>query len=310
MFPGFPSDDNKSEDYLDEFRQKLANQSTPNFEEKRNELNRSKNIFLGAVSGVVLAGVVGWFVLSPGYSNNGNFEVPVIRRPQTAIKVQPTEPGGMEILNQDKSIYNILEKKNLDENASIENLLPPPEVPQIPVIAAQPLPQSAPIDNPAVEKIVAESQMVTTETTISQVEEIIKVAEAPQVNAAKETIVADASVGLSDVKIPTQPEAIPAKVEVPAPQASAKVVAPATSGSWQVQLMSSPNKSALESSWKNMVKKYSMLADQPHEVETADLGAKGTFYRLKAGAFQARKDADTLCNDIKAMGGSCIVKKK
>ena len=81
-------------------------------------------------------------------------------------------------------------------------------------------------------------------------------------------------------------------------------------GSWQVQLMSSTNKPAVESSWKNLVKKYSVLAGQVHEIETANLGEKGTFYRLKAGAFRDRAEADRLCNDIKALGGTCIVKKK
>ena len=107
MFPEFP-DDNKNEDFLNEFRQKIAEQSNTSFEERKNELNRSKSVFIGAVSGVVLAGIVGWFVLSPRYAQETDAELPVIRRPQTAIKVQPTEPGGMEILNQDKSQGKLL----------------------------------------------------------------------------------------------------------------------------------------------------------------------------------------------------------
>ena len=101
MFQEFP-DDSKNDDFLNEFRQKIADQSAANFEEKRIEMKRSKSVFIGAVSGVALAGIVGWFVLSPRYTVNNPEEIPVIRRPQTAIKVQPSEPGGMEILNQDK----------------------------------------------------------------------------------------------------------------------------------------------------------------------------------------------------------------
>lgn len=109
MFQEFP-DDSKNDDFLNEFRQKIADQSAANFEEKRIEMKRSKSVFIGAVSGVALAGIVGWFVLSPRYAVNNPEEIPVIRRPQTAIKVQPSEPGGMEILNQDKSVYDIVEK--------------------------------------------------------------------------------------------------------------------------------------------------------------------------------------------------------
>ena len=53
-----------------------------------------------------------------------------------------------------------------------------------------------------------------------------------------------------------------------------------------------------------------MLNNQPYEIEVADLGSKGTYYRLKAGAFPTRDGADELCKDIKALGGTCIVKKK
>ena len=115
MFQEFP-ENNKNDDFLDEFRQKLADQSAATLEEKRKEINHSKNVFIGAFSGVALAGVVGWLVLSPQYTDNAPVEIPVIRRPQTAVKVQPTEPGGMEIQNQDKSVYDIIEKKNTDNN--------------------------------------------------------------------------------------------------------------------------------------------------------------------------------------------------
>lgn len=306
MFPNFP-DNNKDEDFLNDFRQKLSDQSMTSFEEKRNEINRSKNVFIGAVSGIALAAVVGWFVLAPRYSNNSNAELPVIRRPQAAIKVQPTEPGGMEILNQDKSVYDIIEKKG-DSAPVVENLLPPPEQPQMPVVA----PEQVAENNDVIDKII-EEEITTPSTEITvKAEEIIKVAEAPKVSAAIVPQDEVKLVPLSQVA-PTPVDKVETKevVEIPAKVDVAATVATAASkGSWQVQLMSSPNKKALETSWNSMVKKYNVLKNQPHEVETADLGAKGIFYRLQAGAFADRSGADTLCQDIKALGGSCIVKKK
>ena len=151
MFQEFP-DDSKNDDFLNEFRQKIADQSAANFEEKRIEMKRSKSVFIGAVSGVALAGIVGWFVLSPRYTVNNPEEIPVIRRPQTAIKVQPSEPGGMEILNQDKSVYDIVEKKPEDDT-KVENLLPPPEQPKLPII--EPAPQTASVPDDMFEKAAA-----------------------------------------------------------------------------------------------------------------------------------------------------------
>ena len=300
--------DNKDDDFLDEFRQKLGGQDMENFEEKKNEINRSKNVFIGAVSGIALAAVVGWFVLSPRYADAPDAELPVIRRPQNAVKIQPAEPGGMEILNQDKSVYDIIEKKDTSAPV-VENLLPPPEEPQLPVIAAQP-------ETTVADRVTAQIQPTIVE---EKAEEIIRVAEAPKPQPVQEPKAEPAPVPLSQAAaepapapapepvIRPDPQHAPQPKAAPAPQPQPKAAA---AGSWQVQLMSSPNKTAIDSAWKNLVKKYPVLNGQPHEIETADLGSKGTFYRLKAGAFADRAGADNLCNDLKALGGSCIVKKK
>ena len=132
MLDDFQDDEqNKGSEFLDEFRQRLNSQPLENLEERKNEINRSQHIFLGSVLGVSLAAVVSWLLLSPEYNSTPDTEIPVIRRPHTAIKVQPADPGGMEILNQDKTIYDIVEKKE-DTHVKVENLLPPPEEPVIP----------------------------------------------------------------------------------------------------------------------------------------------------------------------------------
>ncbi len=106
--------------------------------------------------------------------------------------------------------------------------------------------------------------------------------------------------------------AVPAKAPeiVQAEPKKAEAPKKAVAGMWQIQLMSSPNKQAVEKAWVSLTKKYKMLANQPHEIEAADLDFDKTFYRLKAGAFADRSGADELCKDIKALGGTCIVKKK
>jgi len=316
MFQDFP-DDNKNDDFLNEFRQKIADQSSTGIEERRNELKRSKSVFIGAVSGVALAGVVGWFILAPQYADNGNVEIPVIRRPQTAVKVQPSEPGGMEILNQDKTVYDIIEKK--DNEPVVENLLPPPEQPRLPEIAPSvPAPLQEPVavqttDNVLKTNDVAPVKAVET-VTAKAVQEAVPSAAVPQVAELPETKV----IGLKEVvnqennKTAADVVTVPAKVPEIVQTAPKKAETPqkALPGMWQIQLMSSPNKQAVEKAWFTLTKKYKMLAGQPHEIEAADLDFDKTFYRLKAGAFADRSGADELCKDIKALGGTCIVKKK
>ena len=92
-------DDNeldKGGEFLDEFRQRLNSQPIENLEERKNDINRSQHIFLGTVLGISLAGIVSWFILSPDYAKIEDAEIPVVRRPQAAIKVQPADPGGAE----------------------------------------------------------------------------------------------------------------------------------------------------------------------------------------------------------------------
>lgn len=122
----------------------------------------------------------------------------------------------------------------------------------------------------------------------------------------KEAVQQENAKAAQAAQIPTQPKVQPAvQPEPKKPAAPAK----ATAGMWQIQLMSSPNRQAVEKAWISLSKKYKMLQGQPHEIEAADLDFDKTFYRLKAGAFTDRAGADELCKDIKALGGTCIVKK-
>lgn len=326
MFQEFP-DDNMNDNFLSERRQKIAEQSIMNMEERKNDLKRSKSVFIGAVSGMALAGVVGWFALSPRYTAENVGEIPVIRRTQAAVKVLPSDPGGMEILNQDKTVYDIID--NQDSVPTVESILPPPEQPKLPVIQPEPEPAPQPAADAAQSAVIEPERVVGT----------ANVAAVKESTVGKSGSVAAVVNEEPEIKLPTIKEAAERQnaqatkntAPVPAVSASTAAVldniskgaareeteekaAPAPTvadkGSWQIQLMSSPNKKAVETAWNNMVKKHPALKGQPHEVETADLGGKGTYYRLKAGAFANRGGADNLCNAVKKQGGSCIVKKK
>ena len=340
MFQEFP-DENKGDDFLNEFRQKVANQPIESFEVKREEMNRSKNVFIGAISGVCLAGIVGWFVLSPRYKDTAVEEIPVMRRPQAAIKVQPTDPGGMEIQNQDKTVYDIIEKK-ADDRKVVESVLPPPEEPKpievsmeeiddVVKEAERIIESSKEIEEKLFEAVapVAPIIEVAEKTVEKPIEEVKKIEESKVVETENRIVVKERPV--IEIEEPDQKvfdlqkaneERVVSLRDVVLDQKKPKPVTSGSefdddirtlgiaSGSWQVQLMSSPNKSAVESSWNTMIKKHDVLAGQPYEIERADLGAKGVYYRLRAGAFKNKADADRLCKDVKVTGGSCIVNRK
>ena len=45
------------------------------------------------------------------------------------------------------------------------------------------------------------------------------------------------------------------------------------------------------------------------QIQQADLGAKGIFYRVRVGPWAARKEAVEVCESLKAAGGNCFVAK-
>ena len=303
MFQEFP-EDNMNENYLSERRQKIADENLMNFEEHKNDMSRSRSVLIGAVSGLALAAVVGWFALSPRYSVDNVAEIPVIRRPQASIKVKPENPGGMEILNQDKTVYDIIEKE--PERKEVESILPPPEQPILPEIkVAEQAPAPIKEQTPELKPIETTTEVKTSEVkTVAAPKAVVNETKEVTLPTIKEASIKENAQQKAETKPQTVSKAATAK---PEPKTETST---ASAGDWQVQLMSSPNQKAVTSAWSGLVKKHPALKGVSHEIETADLGSKGTYYRLKAGAFATRAEADKLCSTIKSQGGSCIVKKK
>ena len=239
---------NKNDDYLSEFKQKVANQKIATIEERRTELARSRNNFLGTFAGIALAGIVGWFVLAPQYAETEK-EIPIIRRPQTAVKIKPENPGGMEIPNQDKDVYNIVEKKEVD-NTVVENLLPKPETPKLPDI----VPEVADVNTNAVNLDEIVDEVAENKNDLPQPKEVKAESQAVENSTASNVPAkpADLLVGVNA----QAPTANTAKVETPAKIEAPAVLNTASAGGWQIQLIASKNKTAVEKTWTDLSAKY------------------------------------------------------
>ncbi len=100
----------------------------------------------------------------------------------------------------------------------------------------------------------------------------------------------------------------------PAQVASAEPAAPATADSKakptgvRIQLVSMPSEAAAWDAWKQISGKYSaQLSGLTAMVESADLGTKGTFYRVQTGPFATVAAAQERCTAMKAAGLDCLV---
>jgi hypothetical protein len=52
------------------------------------------------------------------------------------------------------------------------------------------------------------------------------------------------------------------------------------------------------------------LNGKSRDVERADLGDKGVFYRQRIGPFASADDARTYCEGLKTRGQDCLIKAK
>lgn len=95
--------------------------------------------------------------------------------------------------------------------------------------------------------------------------------------------------------------------EVAAPQPTYRF-AYARGGEYLVQISALRTEQAATEAWaKARRSNPDIFEGASMSIEKADLGAKGIFYRLRAGAFGSRDSAAEFCAALKAEGGDCIV---
>lgn len=100
----------------------------------------------------------------------------------------------------------------------------------------------------------------------------------------------------------------PAAAEsAPAPAATAPAVATSAGGAFVVQLASQKSDAEARAAYASLQRRFpSILGGLSPVIQTADVGTRGTFYRVRL-PFGSATDANRLCNDLKAAGGDCFV---
>jgi tetratricopeptide (TPR) repeat protein len=92
------------------------------------------------------------------------------------------------------------------------------------------------------------------------------------------------------------------------PVAKPKALAAPVAG-WGVQVASAASEDAAWTTWKNMQKRFKILADKSPVVVKADLGTRGIFYRVRLAGFDDQLGAKSECNTLKSKGVSCFISK-
>lgn len=81
-----------------------------------------------------------------------------------------------------------------------------------------------------------------------------------------------------------------------------------TSGAYMVQIAALRESARAEATWDAISTRHpDIFAGAEKRIQRADLGSRGIFYRLRAGAFETRADAGAFCEAIKSSGNDCII---
>jgi tetratricopeptide (TPR) repeat protein len=112
--------------------------------------------------------------------------------------------------------------------------------------------------------------------------------------------------------LPEDNAATAAATEAPAAEEGSVAAAPEASPvltGWSVQIASAGSEDAAWSTFKKMQKSHRVLSDKTPVVVKADLGSKGTFYRVRLTGYDKQDEAKSACSKLKSGGVSCYVSK-
>ena len=231
---------------------------------------------------VVFAGVV-FLAYRQGSQQGVNGAPPILRADGEPTKELPENPGGKKFPHQDAGVYDRITGEGQTGSSDGEQLLPPAEEP-----LAIDNPAPSPQDQQALDRM---AQAIET-APIEPVEE----ASVEQTPSAQ----------IQQTQTPPAAELPPAREET----VSAETVAPPSGGAYVVQLAALRDETSARATFERMQSKYpDLLGGLSLDIQRADLGEKGIYYRARAG-FMDKAAATTLCEQLEAQGAGCIVRER
>jgi hypothetical protein len=233
----------------------------------------------------MFAGVV-WLAYTQGVAR-GRTETPVLTAQNGPARTAPQNAGGAQEPYKGFKIY--------EQPAPPDDAADATTTPSVAAPAAKPAPVPAPSRPVAA---VAPSPAAPASTS-----KMAAATPAP-VKAVPLAVKPPAPVMVKKVLPPTAAPRVAAAKPAPVP-------APATaSGAFALQIGAYKSPAEAEAAWKAYEAKHgALLAGASNEVQRADLGDKGIWYRLRLTGFPSKDVASAMCDRLKADGGGCFLGK-
>ena len=236
-------------------------------------------LILALVGGVLLNfGAVIWNTYKAGVRTDAG-ALPIVYADAEPYKTRPEKPGGVIAPDQERRIYDELDGSDRSD-AGFETAL------NTAADEEEVLQGGPPINLRPGEETDLDEATGIPRAALAQVEALADLNSVPDE-------------GQNTAAVPAS---------APAPTAAAQKFAFNASGEYLVQIAALRSQAAADAAWaKTTAKSPEMYFGAEKRVQRADLGAKGVFYRLRVGAFEARADATEFCNALKATDQTCIV---
>ncbi|MCB9979296.1 MAG: SPOR domain-containing protein [Rhodospirillales bacterium] len=279
---------------------------------------------LGATVGILFA--VLWYSYPREVEIRDRLSAPIIRADATPTRIAPDDPGGMDIPHRDSAVFSAMNAANASENPPVENLLaaeeePMPKARLFAGLNTEKIDEKEESEGPSTEgepekaateisaDIDAPPHTMTSED-ISRTQKTVS-SEKPNTSSASAPKVAMKAVEKPSPKttsMPQKPSPAQASEAARVEPAAGAALGSATRGTHYVQLSSVRERGRADSEWSGLKKKFpGQLSALPMRVQKADLGAKGTYYRIQAGPL-SKDEASNLCATIKKQKpGGCLV---
>jgi hypothetical protein len=272
-------------------------------DEDDDEGSRLPLVIVGALLVLAMFAGLVWLAYSEGVAR-GRTETPVLAAAPGPARVAPAQPGGANVQYQGFKLYEQPAPPDDEADATPSSAptqhtdkpeLPPAPAPAAPApVVAKPVPVAAPPVAAPTPKVA-----LTPPPPLKKSVQVQATAPAGTATAPPRQ--------LPGVAATTKP--------VPAPSAAASVVPPAAQtaakGAYVLQIGAYKSQEDADAAWKAYKAKHAaLLSGYGPDVQKADLGDKGVWYRLRVAGFSDQSVASALCDRLKADGGSvCFLGK-
>ena len=297
---------------------------------------KGRSVFMvgSALLGAIALGGALAFAYKQSGGGMGSGEPPLVQADNRPVKELPEQAGGKEFPHKNKLIYDRLtngdqpESEQLvprQEEVAVPALPPSTEAPNMPMPVA-----TTDMVNPQTQAVAAaggaedtdadggprrvKTLRVLPDGSVEMPEEPAQVSDAatqavettastpplPEAPAAPQDMAAMQPAPMAAPAAPQQMAALPPAAAAPAPAAPSKYV---------VQLGAKKNQTEALATFADIQQKHpTLLANYRPMVQKADLGSKGTWYRLRVGPIDNKTTADKLCSQLKSQGlPDCLV---